>query len=1410
LVATVVSEDALAVTSTLLSQDLSGPSAVCVDSTGNCYYTAANKIGKVTPSGRNSIFAGSAASLNASGGNGVVITLYDASGLALDQSGNLFVADGGIGKIYKISPAGTVSLFAGDGNPLVYADGAGSASSFNEIGNLAIDPHGNIYVADAGNHVIRKITPAGLVSTFAGTPQTAGYLDGKSSAAQFNSPKAVAVDPSGNVYVADSGNNLIRKITPGGLVSTLAGTASTPGTADGLASSAQFSNPGGIAVDTSGNLFVCDTDSSLIREISVDGFVSTPAGQLDLRPYGNMLSDGVGSSAMFHGPQCLVLGPNGILYIADTDNFAIRQATPTWFPFGIHEPQSQTAFAGSGVTIAVATPGRTPLTYYWSLNAKALTDGTMDDGSTVAGSTTDTLSLGAVTLAENGGRYTVAVSSGLYSYASPPAILTVHPVGFPTVQSIQAPAAPVTIGGPVTFSVSISGSQPLSYQWQLNGSNIPGATSSSFTIASARFRDTGTYTVVTTNSVGTVSSAVGTLVVTEPLAVTSVLVEAQGEFAYNPSGIAVDSAGNVYLPVQNAIEKISPAGVIVPLAGSMSTSGTADGTGTAARFLFPGAIVVDSSGNVFVADKDNHTIRKITPAGVVTTLAGSPTNYGSVDGVGAAAAIQSPAALAIDARGTLYIADDWDCTIRTVSPDGMVATLAGQHETRGYVDGSASSALFNAPTGVAIDASGNVYVADAGNNAIRIIDPAGTVSTLAGTPVYEGSGDGPALQAEFSQPTGLAIDRAGNLFVSDTGNSTIREISTNGRVYTPAGAPNAITAAPVDGIGSSARFVSPQGLALGPTGILYIVDATVPPTVRQAAAQWYPTGTGQPQSRTITSGSPATFTVTAATPTPLTYQWYRNGGALTDGPQSDGSLVMGSVSSTLAISELPLTDDGTNFTVVASSGFFNYTSPPATLAIQQPPTIATQPANQLVNTGSSATFTIIGAGDPTPTYQWCESADGVIWTPLTDGSGISGSSTSSLTLSNVNASVSNLDFECVLTNALGTATSSPAGLILISPPAITVQPQSQTIAAGAGTTLTVGASGNGLSYQWQLNGTPIAGATGATLALPTVGTIQAGSYTAVVNNALGWVTTDPAIVTVNVNAHLINLSSRSYVGTGAQVLVTGFVVGGAGTKQVLVRGDGPILSSFQIAGVLTQPFLTLFDNTSTVIATNAGWSNPSVLGSSTVAATIAPATTNVFDQVYAFHLPPSSADSAMLAGLPSAAYTAEISGVGNTTGVALAELYDGDSGTPTAHLINLSARAFVNTGSGVLVAGFVISGTSSETVLIRGIGPALGSIPFNLPGTLASPQLTLYDGTGAVIASNAGWNNAPSTGASTVAAGVQAATAPLMASLYAFSLATGSADCAMVVTLPPGAYTAQVSGKNNTTGIGLVEVYDVP
>jgi hypothetical protein len=201
--------------------------------------------------------------------------------------------------------------------------------------------------------------------------------------------------------------------------------------------------------------------------------------------------------------------------------------------------------------------------------------------------------------------------------------------------------------------------------------------------------------------------------------------------------------------------------------------------------------------------------------------------------------------------------------------------------------------------------------------------------------------------------------------------------------------------------------------------------------------------------------------------------------------------------------------------------------------------------------------------------------------------------------------------------------------------------------------------------------------------------------------------------------------------------------------------------------------------------------------------------------VGAFALLPGSNDTALLQGLPPGAYTAQITSTNSANGIALAEVYDADwtstqSGNPGTRLVNISARAWVGTGANILIGGFVVAGTSSETVLIRAVGPALTQL--GVSGALSTPILTVYDSASPanVIATNAGWQNAPVQGPSPVVSGLQPATAAVMSSVGAFGLAAGSTDSAMILTLPAGAYTAQVSGANNTTGIALVEIYEIP
>jgi streptogramin lyase len=468
-------------------------------------------------------------------------------------------------------------------------------------------------VADQGNNTIRKVTPAGVVTTLAGLAGSSGSADGTGSAARFNGPQGVAVDSAGNVYVADSYNDTIRKVTPAGMVTTLAGLADSLGSADGTGSAARFGTPYGVAVDSATNVYVADTYNQTIRKVTPAGGVTTLAGNASItNQYGSVVggsADGTGSAARFDGPGGVAVDSTGNVYVADSDNNAIRKVTP----------------AGVVTTLA-----------------------------------------------------------GLAS-----------------------------IG------------------------NADG------TGSAARF--------------------------------------------YYPGGVAVDSVGNVYVAdtYNDTIRKVTPTGVVTTLAGNASITnqfgvvgGSADGTGSNARFNYPQGVAVDSAGNVYVADSYNSTIRKVTPVGVVTTLAGLAVSSGSADGTGSAARFAFPDGVAVDSATNVYVADYNNNTIRKVTPAGVVTTLAGLAGSSGSADGTGSNARFNYPQGVAVDSADNVYVADQNNNTIRQVQPVGTnwvVRTLAGVAGPYGSADGTGIAARFSNPFGVAVDGAGNLHVADSSNNTIRK-----------------------------------------------------------------------------------------------------------------------------------------------------------------------------------------------------------------------------------------------------------------------------------------------------------------------------------------------------------------------------------------------------------------------------------------------------------------------------------------------------------------------------------------------------------------------------------------------------------------------------------------------------------
>ena len=292
----------------------------------------------------------------------------------------------------------------------------------------------------------------------------------------------------------------------------------------------------------------------------------------------------------------------------------------------------------------------------------------------------------------------------------------------------------------------------------------------------------------------------------------------------DPTGLAIDANVNIYVAdnQNHTLRKLSAAGIVSTLAGRVGQPGSKDATGTNATFYNPSGLILAPDGRLCVTDTGNHTVRCVTTNGIVTTLAGLAEQAGATNGTGNVARFNSPLGIAADLAGVLYVADTGNHLIRKVTASGIVTTLAGSPGVWGSADGVGGNATFNGPVGIAVDNSSNVFVADANNHTIRKITPAGAVSTWAGLAGADGTADGTGSDARFGKPAELRIDRANNLFVVDSFYHTIRRISTHAVVTTVAGLAGSGGAA--DGNGGTARFFNPYGLAIDHNGNLRVSD----------------------------------------------------------------------------------------------------------------------------------------------------------------------------------------------------------------------------------------------------------------------------------------------------------------------------------------------------------------------------------------------------------------------------------------------------------------------------------------------------------------------------------------------------------------------------------------------------------
>jgi len=684
---------------------------------------------------------------------------------------------------------------------------SGNSSLTGFVGvSLPVANFGNVTINGGGSSSGATGVPLSLM---AGVVTGAGSQNGPGTTALFNSPSAATMDNHGNMYVVDSNNNVIRKITPAGIVSTLAGTPGVTGSNDATGPQASFNAPTGIAFDSvSGNLYVSDTGNFTIRQITLPaGTVSTFAGTVGAGNASGVSPDG--AYAIFGHPTA-VAAIGGLIYVVDPiSGFTnIRIVTPT--PNGTTPSSTTTIVGGANMSNPYCT-GRCRTNY---VNAS----GTLSSfsqfyyarQSIAFDRSSANLSSGNLLIADTGNNAVrMMTPSGVvttYAGACPP---SVPAAGSTTTPQSCTGVIAATFQGPTSVAVDASGNlfvlDSVGIQKITPAGSVTTVTSSVgsnnlqflFVDASGNLfaGNNGTIQKISSSAVFTTFAGVNATGATDGIG-------SAARFNY-PTGITSDAAGNLYVTDNgnNTIRSISPGGNVMTLAGAAGTSTSSltcygdnstancgDGAGSSASFNGPYGVAFDTfSGNLYVADSYSSTIRMVTPNGVVSTYAGLSGIYQTLDGTGPGANFSTPSAIATDASGNVYVTDSYDSVIRMIAPGGIVTTIAGTAGSSGSTDsptGPATAASFSSPQGIAIDSTGNIYVSDTGNSTIRKITPAGLVTTFAGTAGTTGNQDGIGANASFRSPQGLIVDSSGNLYVADTGNSAIRKIKPDGTVST--------------------------------------------------------------------------------------------------------------------------------------------------------------------------------------------------------------------------------------------------------------------------------------------------------------------------------------------------------------------------------------------------------------------------------------------------------------------------------------------------------------------------------------------------------------------------------------------------------------------------------------------------
>ncbi len=760
------------------SAKLGGALTVAVDNSGNLLISDGgnNRIRKVDASGIITTVAGGGSAIG--GGDGGLATnaqVFPGS-VTVDGAGNLYIAQGA--SIRKVNTAGVISTVAGTGLPGFSGDGGPATSATFLCTNVVADSAGNLYLADSLNNRIRKIDTSGIITTVAGSGQQ-GYSGdgGPATSAKLYLPQGLAVDRQGNLYFADNATH-VRKVDTNGIITTVAGSGTPIAIGDGGPATKAGMTVTWVTVDADGNLYLADTGGARVRKVNTSGIISTFAGGGLNTGQGNG-DGGAATSANFINITSVAVDAAGNVYIADSGAARVRKVLSgasgspvTVSPSSLSYSYTVGAAAPPGQTVVIISPGAT-LTF--TATPSTTSGGNWLSVSPSSGTvgTTLTVSVNPAGLAAGSynGTITITPSGSGNTPQTVPVKLTVNS---PASQGVISTAA-----GNGFIPYSGEGGSATKAALGANAVAVDGA-------GNLYVADMVSSRVLKIDTAGTITTLAGN----GAISFSGDGGPATKAALFNPSAVAADRAGNVYIAdsTNNRVRKVDTSGNINTVAGNGKVGFSGDGgPATSATLWAPAGLAVDSAGNLFIADSANSRVRKVDTAGVISTVAGGAVLpiYSGDGGPAVGAGLFLPGGVAVDASGNLYIADIGNYRVRKVNTAGIISTVAGMGSKAYSGDGgagtSAAIALYGSHAGLATDSSGNLYIADAANNRIRKVDTSGIITTVAGNGIAGFSGDGsPAVNAGLNNPSDVAVDSAGNLYIADTSNNRVRKVTTGG------------------------------------------------------------------------------------------------------------------------------------------------------------------------------------------------------------------------------------------------------------------------------------------------------------------------------------------------------------------------------------------------------------------------------------------------------------------------------------------------------------------------------------------------------------------------------------------------------------------------------------------------------